>query len=453
MRRVVLSLAILVAAVAGVVLVTKRGPEPIELLSINRMPQGTRHVDFGDFTVAASALKRKLMFRSNVDHKAAVRVKLEDAQPAGMAAELGDNGELLPRATREISLTIHLKGALGPVSGRLVLYSDEVPGWSYAVTFKGTAIKEELKGKRIGVHPPYVALGFCKPGEKRPFVVTVSNHGSEPLTIREWRYDTSRVELRELAGGEIVPPGGKLQVGGTASVPDTQGQWSTDLDILSDDDFKKLKRLRIAGVVKPEFTLDQPRVRLGNVFPPRQDRFKLTVSAAEGVAPFKVVRIENLATHFEVVSLGGDAPAAKQTVELRVSKSAPHGALAAYPLRLIVEPPGREITVRVDAWMRPSVYAQPGRINFGKVKPGAVVRPRGVHVLSFAGTTVQVKKAAMRHGYFVVKVKQSAGIVPTITVSPTPGLAPNLYRDVLLVETDSTDTPRIEIEVIVELQG
>jgi hypothetical protein len=453
MARVALSLVILVAAVTGIVLVTKRGPEPIELLAINQLPKGTKHLEIGEVPTYAAALKRRLTFQSNVDKDVTLKVTLEDAQPAAMTAALADNATLLPRATRTIGLTVLLTRKPGDISGRLVFSSDDVPGWSHAVTFNAKVVQKEMEGKRIGVQPTFINLGDCKPGEKRPFVATVANLGSEPLTVREWRHDERRMELRELAGGEILPPGAKLRVSGTVTVPESQGAWSTDLDILSDADLVKLKRLRVAGVVKPEHTLDRPRVRLGNVFPPRQDRFEVTVTAAEGVAPFKVVRVTNLATLFEVVSLGSDAPAAEQTVELRVKKTAPTGPLAAYPLRLVVEPPGREITVHVDAWLRASVYARPGRVSFGKVKPGTVIRPREVLLHSFAGKTVRANEASTRHGYFVAELKQGAGAVPSVLVWPTPGLKPATYRDVILIEVDSEDTPRIEVEAFIELEG
>lgn len=456
MARIGLTLLALAGLGVGVFFAARKPPPPIDIRSVGTL--GPVHkVDLGVVSYDEEETKHKrasiyrLDIKSNLDRPVQLDVRLDGASHERVAVQLRGESKLLPQGSAKPNLVILPPGPLGPFSGTAVLFSNDVPEWRYEVAFSGEIRKVQRQGRWLTLRPIAVDLGKVRPGEKKPFVATLRNEGTEEITIREWRPLDANVQLNpSLRPGDLIAPGGEKQVGGTVTIPDVQGQWVTRVLISSDSTNAERLQLQLGAVVEPDFTLHPPSTRLDNVYPPRQREFTVQVKAREGLAPFKVTGVKNLARFFEVVSLGADEPAAEQTVRLRVAPGAPHQVVKGHPVRFVVEPPGVELEHKIYMHTHGSISAQPERLNWGTLRRGTTVKEKEVLLATFAGRQFKVTNVQSKNGYFVARLIQSPGVTPRVMVRPAEGLPSGILDDFILIETDDKDTPRLRVHARIE---
>ena len=423
---------------------------PLVTVRTGDLPAGTTALDLSGTPLYRLSWSFKLEVVSRATHSLNLQARLEQPAPAGMEISLVGPTSILPKGSGDPSLVIKPPKTIGPFQGRITLYCDELEDWSHTWTFSGDVVDKPIDGKHIRLRPAGVDFGDVRPGEKKPFVVSVRNGGTENIVVREWRVDNVVVQLERLEGGEIIVPGAELQVSGTITVPKSAGRFMERIRVLSDADNAKVRDIVLSGNVVADYALDPPRLQWLTVYRASGREARIVVKRAAEAAPFIVDGVLDAAPYFEVVSTGGKTPADAQTVTLKLLKKAPLGP-ARIQLRVRIGPSSIEIEWPVEINVVASIHAQPSRLNFGRLGPGKKAI-REIRLSSFARRTFKVTAVRSEKGFFVATAKTIQGMPPSVVVQPAQGLRPGAHRDRIVIETDDEETPKLFVPVYAEIR-
>ncbi|MHC4224274.1 MAG: hypothetical protein ACYSUN_09820, partial [Planctomycetota bacterium] len=379
-----------------------------------------------------------------------LRVRLEPASTEGVEVVLKGETRLLSMGSGRVRLIIAPPKRVGPFEGTITIYCDEVPEWSFSYPFQGEVVDRPYDGRHIRIKPAGVDLGPVRAGEAKRFAVMIRNDGSENITISEVRPSKPRmVRLERNLMNTLLAPGDEVELAGKVQAP-PRGAFSVRVAVASTATNAPVREIVVSGVVAEDHTAEPPRLRWKNVYAGLQRKVSLVISAAEGVAPFRVAAIDSLEPYLEVVEgLGGEA-ATKQKITLRLKKGAPKGAVR-LDLGFKLEPAGVTLLWPVEMNVVPSIDHRPKQANFGKVTRGSdpVVQ---IEFFSIAGRDYEVKSAKSRRGRFIVETRHTQGLAWRIRVKIPPGSPAGVLRDIIVVETDDPDTPGIHIPAYAEIR-
>jgi len=460
MARSALLLLLLAGLGAGVFLLVREPVPPVVIRGVGTLPEGTVRVDIGELRTLerhrrpgarrTRQMSYRLDMKNNLDEPVGIVATLAETSSKDLEILLRGETKLLPKGGGHPILILLPPRALGKFNCRVALTSPDITGWKHEIEFLGAVVDGPEEGRFIHLEPGSVDFGSVRPGDVRPFVAVLRNEGDAEITIARWVFDRSSIALKGLVGGERIAPGGELAMSGTAKVPGVQGRWTAWIDVISDARNSKRRRFTILGKVEPDFTVHPRRLRLGNIYPPRQREFTLTVQARPGMAPFVIRSVHNLSNLFEVVDLGGTGPAMEKKVKLRVAKTAPPlASVVDRPLRLVADPPGTELTASISMEPKPSIYAIPQIVRFKTQKPGKTVRAT-ILLSTVAGRTFKVTQCRAKQGLFQVEVIDTGYPPVQVKIRSVKGIGTGRKRDWILIETNDPDTPTLRVEVQVE---
>ena len=130
LRTAVLLLVVLLVAGALILTQSKAEVGPIEF-EIPTLAAGQTVIDEGEIKLRTGAYNFNLVARSRTDKIVTVKVRLGEGSTDGTSVYVSSKGPLRPTDTQPLILTVGLPMRLGPIHARIVLYADELPGWSY----------------------------------------------------------------------------------------------------------------------------------------------------------------------------------------------------------------------------------------------------------------------------------------------------------------------------------
>ncbi len=446
---------LLSAAMAALLLAAcgKSGDEGgLEILTGNP-PTELTQLDLGEARLKARHyLQWNLQVRSRTRKTVTLKARLEDPVPSGVSVSLTGSEPILGGSTADLRLSLWCADQVGEYEGALVLYCDELPDWSHRYRYFGSVVDRAEEGRHLEIRPGGFDFGDCEPGQELAFELTVTSVGTEPVTIQDWRYeDRRRLRLEGASPTGALETGAEVKLKGVIVAPESPGVFREGLRIVTDADRRPERQILFGGRVVPEYSIIPDRLVIPGAFAINQPKYRGRVTAREGSKPFRVVRIEGGERFFETVSLGGEEPAAKQEVEVRLLKTAPLGR---HPIKLTVhlEPVEEVLDWHIDLKVVGAIQAAPDSLQIGRILKDQA-KSYQVRLLSFTGRPFEVTSVTARQGYFIAEPRKTGGGW-VIVVGPAPGLSLKTpYRDYIEIETDDPDMPKIVVEAYVEFVG
>jgi len=405
-----------------------------------------------DFSETAQGAGRNFEVRARSTYPRPLRlvVRIEEPVPLGMTAKFDPPLELLPMETKRSTLVVAPPRALGPFSGTLTVHAEGDAAIRRSFPFAGEVVPAVYPGPYVRFDPAGIDLGTMRPGEVRPFVLTVRAIGTEPIEIYDWHPMNPRaLELRGVNATERIVPGGELQVNGRVKAPEAAGRFVEVVRVESNARNLKRYDYHVSGVVVPRYEPIPPRF-VERLVRSQHPRAVVRLNAGEGEPPFVVGAVAGGERWFDVESLGSSEPAASQTVELRLRPDAPIGP-ASLTLALRVDPEGLVVAWPVEIDVRPNVEPEPPRLAFPRVPRGSERRAEVVLHSYVPGRVVRVLEVRAPR-FLNVEVSAPAGLPPALVVRLVPDLPAGVYQDPPIeVLTDDPDTPRVLVPVRVEV--
>ena len=445
-----LVIAVLVALGVFAVLASRGGPEDPLTIEFEDIPAGQKSLSLADSPVWRASWQYRLLAKNHWKKAVELKVRTGESSTGGVEVSLKGETRILSMATGRVRLIIAPPDRVGPFEGTFTIYCDEIPEWRFRFPFAGEVVDRPYDGRHIQIKPAGVNLGPMKAGEAKRFAVTIRNDGSENVTVNEVRPSKPKmVRLERNLANTLLVPGDELEIAGWVRAPQ-RGSFSVRIGVASTASNAPLREIVVSGVVVEDHVAEPPRLLWKNVYAGRQDKTIVTISAAEGVAPFRVVSVDGLEPYFEVVEGLDTEPAAIQRITLRVKKGAPKGR-ARFELGFRLEPAGVTLLWPVEMTVVPSIDHRPKQARFGKVRRGSnpVLE---IELHSFAGRNFEVTTARSQRGKFIVEKRHSQGLPWRILVKIPPGSPPGILRDIVVIETNDPDTPGIHIPAYAEIR-
>jgi hypothetical protein len=451
-RRIVL-LLLVVAIGGGLFAISKfaRKAEPL-IIEVERFPKGTRELDVGEQSTRDRAVIYNLTIESRTEKTVNLKVRVEEGATPGIGARIGLNKPIRPASRELVRLAIGTPGRVGSFHATITLYSDELPGWSHSYKFKGSAIEKPLPGNYMEVRPPSIDLGVVRVGDQREFTVTLVNIGDAPVEIKDVRIPPgSDIEITTALAGATLGPGATMKVEGRVRIAGQGERFAATFSIVSDAVNAKVRRVRLFGVIGRDYDISPATMPVKSAYPSRNREYTVKISAAEGVAPFRVGKLTGLEPLFELAKPLSEEIAAKHSITLRLKRDAPtdvrplEGAV-----RIPIQPAGVTLEWPYRIRVLPAIYAQPAEVNFGKVAQGALDKDRDVEVqiVALPGREFTVKAASAQQKRFRARVMPHNSAMPWQVVVTLPANSPTgIYRDQIVIELDDPEVKRIVVPV------
>jgi len=414
-------------------------------------PAALTQLDLGEARLKSRHyMQWNLRVRSLARKSVQLKARLEEPVPSGVRVELTRAEPILGGTTADMRLALWTADEVGSFQGELVLYSDDLPGWSYRYRYSGTVVDRADEGRHLQVSPLGVDVGQSDWGEEHPFQVVLASVGTEAVTIRKWLYESpNRLKLEGVDAPVRIEPGEEWVLKGVLVAPRRSGAFREGLKIVSDADRSPERLLWFGGKVPANYALLPARLVIPGTYPDKEPRYRVKVTAREGLAPFRVARLSGHERFFEVESLGSPEPSAFRQLELRMRKDAPLGRHE-IKVQLHLDPGGEILEWPIEVRIVGAIQPVPDSINFGRAKAGTPLSVK-IRLVSFSGRPFEVKAVTARHGYFSAEPKRTGGGWE-VEVRPAPNLKLKTpYRDLLEIETDDPDVPRVVVEAYLEL--
>ena len=143
---------------------------------------------------------------------------------------------------------------------------------------------------------------------------------------------------------------------------------------------------------------------------------------------------------------GSEEPALRQELRVRLLPGArlgPHKVR----VRIQLQPSGHELVWPFDPFVIVgTIVSDPPRVEFGRLGPGARVE-HTVRLVSTTSSEFSVISAVAKGDHVEVEVLKRSGLAPKLRLRLRVGLPSGRFADVIVVETDDPDTPRLQIPV------
>jgi hypothetical protein len=423
------------------------GSEPLRIHFGPLQPGETRLPD-QDLNTRTGTLIYPLNVQSDTDRPVTLQAKLADGATEGIEVSIDENRPILPSGRESIRVVLALPMRAGPFVADIVLFSDDLPGWTRTYELRGTKTDAPLEGRRLDVEPNGVDLGAIRPGSVNAFSFQLVATGDEAVTLEEIRIDPgSGIRIPNLAGDERIEPGATLRVEGTFRCPEAVGS----------DVFARVQIRSNAenGPVR-NFDLRAKRHRAYELIPPRMPALRtyphqarsLSVEVRASGDPFAIDRVASLEPYFELAEPLPTEPARSVTLKLKLRKGAPTSIEAATGTLRIYLVSGTLLEWPYRVTVLPSIFAQPNRVDFGTVEERRLASEsieREVQIVSLPGRGYEVTDARSENNLFGVRKEHKRNLPWRIVVTLPAGAKRGIYRDRILIDTDDEEVPRIVI--------
>ena len=441
-------IVLFVLAGFGAFFALQQGESGIDVQVLD-LPEGSRELDVGALSPGIAVIY-SLRVSSHHKGKVRLRARLEPPHPEGMLVKLSGGTELLPEASTKVKLHIGGLKGFGPIKTRIILDTDDLPGWQHVFDVVGKSVPKEHEGPVAQFDPQGVDLGRLRPGQEAEFDFSIRNIGTEDVIIERWQLPADQIAIRNSEAGQVIVPQGSLQVDGKAKASAEPGVFTRRIRITSNDRLRKVRGISVTGTVVPRYAPRPFRYSNMRLVRAAEPEIEFRIVADEGEKPFTVKAARDLEPYFKVLSLGGKQPAMSQTVTLKVLPNAPLGNRK-LTLHFDLDPEGLPAAAcPVHVNIVSNIMAEPRRLVFGRLRAGTTPQRR-VHLTNLLRRDFKVTHAFATAGKFDVEAKRPAGLSWKLIVSPAPGLPPGRLQDVIKVETDDPDTPSLLIDVDAEI--
>lgn len=393
----------------------------------------------------------KIKVKSRASEAVLLRARLEEGAPEGMEVRLDGEIDLPPAGSGFVFLILSPPPPVGPFEGSVTLYAENNADIRVTFPFKGETVRPQLEGAyaivRKAQGQPSTNVGQSAPGKVHEFAFEVFSYGTEPLVVEEWEIDhPAAVHLEAVQGGETVAPGEALLVRGRVRAPSTAGTFRYVVSVRSNAVNAPLLQTTVHGRVEAPYYLTKDLERDRRAVRKLRPEYTTVVVARPGSKPFTVGRITGHEGIFEIVSRGSEEPALRQELRVRLLPGArlgPHKVR----VRIQLQPSGHELVWTFYPFVIVgTIVSDPPRVEFGRLGPGARVE-HTVRLVSTTSSEFSVISAVAKGDHVEVEVLKRSGLAPKLRLRLRVGLPSGRFADVIVVETDDPDTPRLQIPV------
>jgi len=418
------------------------------------------HIRFGDLEPGETRLPEQdlntrtgtliypLNIQSETDRPVTLQARLAEGSTEGIEVQIDENRPVLPGGRESIRIVLALPMRAGPFAADIVLFSDDLPGWSRTYELRGTKTDAPLEGRRLDLEPGGVDLGAVRPGVATPFSFRLVSTGDEAVTLEEIRIDPGAgVRIPGVAGDERIEPGSSLLVEGTFVCPEAPGaEVSARVQIHSNAENGPVRNFDLRARRLRDFELVPPRMPALRTYPHQARTIAVEVRAAG--EPFVIERVASLEPYFELAEPLATEAAKSVALKLKLRAEAPAS----------IEPVAGAIRIYLDSgtlleWpyritVLPSIYAQPDRVDFGTVDARALATApveQEVQIVSLPGREYEITGARSENTMFEVRKEHRRSLPWRIVVTLPAGSRRGIYRDRILIDTDDKEVPHIVI--------
>lgn len=297
-------------------------------------------------------------------------------------------------------------------------------------------------------------FGTVAQGRKVAHDFEIRNPSERELRLERADTTASGMKIRM---PPAIPAGGSARIGVEWDTAAVAGRTRSEIVVVAKDEQQPL-RLVLAGTVQPPIEFKPMRAAFFSVWK-GEERVQTIDIVNNDARPLAITRIEPKGTHFRAQL---DTKQAGRAYVLRVT--APAGTAPGRYMESLTlftdDPRYPEIAVPVNVFVKPEVYANPERIEFGRV-PLAMLTPGRREMLT---QTFLVKK---RFGSLHIEAIDVDSPALTVTRDPPAGasdvfridvalksgeLAKRSLRGTLRIRTDDPQFPLLTIPVSGELE-
>jgi len=465
-RIVLLTLAVLIAASLAFFVQWSGASQPLSI-EVAQLPKGTKVLDIGEIGPRTSSLQYNLVVVSRTSETVNLKVRLAPGSSEGLAAHLVLQKPIRPAGRETIRLVLSpppsvgaeragpgsFRGQLGPFRATIVLYADELPGWTHEYEFKGTVVDTPLSGNYLELRPAGIDLGAMRLGETRKFEFELVNIGDAEINVSEFRIpNRAAIKLFSADDSATIKPGETLKVEGEARIVGQDKRFEARIVVVSDAVNAKLRWLVVQATIVGDYELLPERLPARSAYAQQAPRYTLKVKAAKGIAPFVVsTPLKGLDPLFELSTPLSTEPAAEQTIELRLRPDAPTGVgVMQGAIGITLEPSGVTLNWPYQLRVLPPLFPQPQRIDFGTVSRSGLNKAleKSVQIVALPGRPFRLTGVRTERRYFQTRIAEHGAGMPWEIIVALPALADKgVYRDKILIETSDPDVPKIVVPV------
>lgn len=419
--------------------------EPLRIRFGTLEPGETRLPD-QDLNTRTGTLIYPVNVKSETDRPVLLQARLAEGATEGIEISVDENRAVLPGGRESIRVVLSLPMRAGEFSADIVLFSDDLPGWSRTYRLRGKKTDAPLEGRRLDLEPGGVDLGAMAPGSEKEFSFRIVASGDQAVTLEEIRIEPeSGVRLAAVESNARIQPGSSLTVAGKFRCPEAPG---TDvfarIQVRSDAENGAVRNFDLRAKRQRPYELAPPRMPPMRTYPHQARAFAVEIRASG--EPFTVERLASLEPYFELAEPLATEPARSVTLRLRLRKDAPVSTEPASGTLRIYLASGTMLEWPFQVTVLPSVYAQPGRVDFGTVDAGRLATTaieREVQIVALPGRRQEVTDARSENGLFGVRKEHRSNLPWRVVVTLPAGAKRGIYRDRILIDTNDPDVPRI----------